>query len=326
MIQVANLKDVAPDILTPLIEKYRYTPYWYIPGVEEEGRRTLLRRQLESAWNKETVYVLGAMINSSLVGFLHMNKLYWDSDHFGFDIVRLNHILAAPIAENPAEILEALLDAALAECAKNNTTAIHTRIPLDEIRLIQLLERFGFRMMDVQVTYCFDLQKQDIVDFKDKCVIRGYQNSDKETFVDLARTAYTLDRFHADPHLSKERSDELHAQWIKNSCEGQIADYVVVAEVDGQPVGYTTCVFHGDHGDLLNLRIGGMILSAVAPQARGRGCYTSMINGGLKWFKDKADVVYLGTQVNNYPVQQAWAKLGFRLAQASVSLHLWLKD
>lgn len=326
MTRVVNLKDANPDILTPLIAKYRYTPYWYIPGIREESRRALLRHQLEGSWGKETTCVLGAMIDSSLVGFLYMNRLDWDSDHFGFDVTRLNHVVVDHTRANPGVVFEALLSAAKTELVKRNVATVHTRVPLDEILLIQYLERFGFRIMDVQVTYYFDLRKQSIVDLEDRCVIRGYRESDKEVFVELARTAYTLDRFHSDPHLDKGRSDELHAQWIKNSCEGRIADYVVVAEMDGKPVGYATCVYHGDHEGLLNLRIGGMVLAAVAPQARRRGCHTSMLNGRLKWFKDKADVVYIGTQANNYPALRAYVHLGLRPVQASASLHLWLRD
>jgi len=324
MIHIINLKNENPYVIAPIIETYRYKPYWYIPDVKEESSRALLFHQLESTWGHESTYILGAMIDGSLSGFLHMNRLDWDSEHFGIEIVRINHIVVSPKVKDSNWVLEALLKAALAELIKYGITAVHTRIALDEIRLIQLLERFGFRLMDVQVTYYFDLRKQNIIALVDKCLIRAYQDSDKETLIELARSAYTLDRFHSDPYLSKEKCDELHAQWIKNSCEGHIAAHVLVVEVNGEPVGYTTCVLHGDYGGLLNLRIGGMILSAVDPKARGRGCYTSMINGGLRWFKDKVDVVYLGTQVNNYPVQLAWAKLGFRIAQASASMHLWL--
>jgi RimJ/RimL family protein N-acetyltransferase len=83
----------------------------------------------------------------------------------------------------------------------------------------------------------------------------------------------------------------------------------------------------GDHGGLSNVRTGGLILSAVAPWAEGKGLYTSMINGGLKWFAAQGvEVSHLGTQVNNYPVQRAWTRLGFRLAKSGPSMHLWLGE
>jgi len=324
MIQIINLKKESPQILMSLIKSYRYTPYWYIREIKEENRRALLFHQLESSWSDEDSYILGAIVDGSLIGFLHMNRLNWDSEHFGLGIARLNHILVDPIVEDSIEIFKFLLEAARAELIKRGISSFHARIPLDEIRFIQFLEQIGFRLMDIQVTYYFDLRKQSIINLEEKCSIRAYNNSDIELLIEIARTAFTLDRFHSDPHLSKEKCDELHALWIKNSCQGRIADHVLVAEVDGEPVGFTTCVLHGNYGGILNLRIGGMILSAVAAKARGRGCYTSMINSGLKWFKDKVDIVYLGTQVNNYPVQLAWAKLGFKIAQASASMHLWL--
>ena len=143
----------------------------------------------------------------------------------------------------------------------------------------------------------------------------------------LAREAYTdiPDRFHSDPHLTAERCDELYAEWIRNSCSGQLADHIVVAELNGRPAAYTTLKLEGNHNGLSNVRTGGLILSATAPWAEGKGLYTSMINGGLKWFDAQGvEVSHLGTQVNNYPVQRAWARLGFRLAKSGPSMHLWL--
>jgi RimJ/RimL family protein N-acetyltransferase len=199
---------------------------------------------------------------------------------------------------------------------------------MDAISALQGLQIVGFQTMDVQTTWIFDHERQELSDFKSRCKLRPAREADKEEFVPLAREAYrdTPDRFHADPKLAMAKCDELYAEWIKNSCSGPLADHIVVAEVDGRPAGYTTIRLDECIREETVSRSGGMILSAVAPWAEGGGLYTSMIHEGLRWLVEHGvKVSHLGTQVNNLPVQRAWAKLGFRLAKAGSSMHFWVR-
>jgi GNAT superfamily N-acetyltransferase len=323
--EIINLKECAPETIYPLLEDYRHKPYAYVRGVSEEARFRLLRDQIEKSWHQENTTILGALDHSAVLGFVHMNRQDWDSGRFGVEIARINHFALAPHA--PLHVFGELAREAVRYARKQDVISINARLPLDEIRQIQILEGAGFQLMDVLVTYVIEMSRYSSTkDAEEKCVIRDYRSDDRGVLVEMARTAYTIDRFHSDPHLPIEKSNDLHALWIGNSCDGRVADHVVVAEVHNKPVGYTSCVDHGDHGGLLNKRIGGLVLSAVSPEARGQGCYTGMIRGGLNWFQGRADAVYLGTQANNYPVQRAWSGMGFKQSQAGASMHAWLGD
>jgi GNAT superfamily N-acetyltransferase len=194
------------------------------------------------------------------------------------------------------------------------------------ISSVHALEEAGFRTMDAHITLVFEHSKQSILDYKDSCTIRDYKASDENKLIGIARDAFTKtpDRFHADPNLPADRKNEVYAEWIRNSCSGQLADYVVVAELNGEPVGYATAKFHGDHGGLSNTKTGTLVVGAVAPSAQRKGIIISLEIACLKWLNAKnTDVSCVGTQVNNYAVQRTFVRLGFRPAMAGVHMHIW---
>jgi GNAT superfamily N-acetyltransferase len=323
--EITNLKHCLPETIYPLLETYRQKPYSYVRGVSEAARLRLLRDQIEKSWHQEDTTILAAVDHDVVQGFVHMNRQDWDSQHFGLEMMRLNHIVVAPDA--PPHIFSELAREAVRYAQTQNITSINARLPLDEIRQIQTLEQIGFQLMDVLVIYVIEIAEfLSTAAAPENCVIRDYRADDRDALVEIGRKAYTLDRFHADAHLPAEKSDALNALWIGNSCDGRVADHVVVGEIGGKPIGYNTCVDHGDHGGLLNKRIGGFLLSAVAPEARGHGCYAGIIRASLKWFQGRADAVYLGTQANNYPVQRALSGMGFKQSHASATMHNWLGD
>jgi RimJ/RimL family protein N-acetyltransferase len=328
--EVLNLKDSAnSDWLTSIARDHPFPPLWWVPGLSDGSRRSLLEANLRSLLDAPDSAFIGYREADKLLGVAALRHMPWDSNHFGFCVYRVEQFdVWGDVAQLELRAAR-LAEAVVARARELGARTVHASLPMEAIAAIHALDSAGFRIMDVLVTWIFEHGKQQISDYPDKCIIRGVQPGDAEVLVPLARTAYTdtPDRFHADPHLPTERSNELYAEWIKNSFNGKLADYIVVAEVDGKPAGYTTLKLEGDHQGKSNVKTGGLILSAVAPWAEGRGVYTSMINGGLRWFQQQGvQVSHLGTQVNNYPVERAWARLGFRLAKAGPSLHLWLGD
>jgi RimJ/RimL family protein N-acetyltransferase len=312
-----------------ILAGHPYKPLWWVPGVTAESQRALLARDLHTALNDDRCRLLGLTDRGRFRGMAELRYMEWDSRHFAFPVHRLDNFAVWGDKHELAQLSETLVGAAIERARTAGARTIHSWLPMDAVRSVQALEDAGFRITDVLTTWVFEHAKQKISDYPDRCIIRGCQKDDEEVFVSLAREAYTEtpDRFHSDPHLSPERSNEVYAEWIKNSFSGQLADHIIVAELDGRPAGYTTLKLEGNHDGLSNIRTAGLILSAMAPWAEGRGLYTSMINAGLKWFAAQGiEVSHLGTQVNNYPVQRAWARLGFRLAKSGPSMHLWLNE
>lgn len=316
------------EIRATLVARSRFPTGWWLPGYTDEERRTLLSKRLDEAASAPDHFLFRLQESGSVAGYALFRRMPWDSEHFETPVFRLDSLEAWGGREaRPGQarrLAREVVDVVRAEGGRT----IQAWVPMDAIAEIQALEDTGFRTMDVLTTWVFEHGRQKHPSLEDKCILRGAVESDVETLGALAREAYrdTPDRFHADGRLSLASCDELYGKWIENSCSGAIADYVIVAEVDGRPAGYTTIRLDEPIENEETPRSGGMILSAVAPWAEGRGLYTSMIREGLRWLEEKGvRATHLGTQVNNIPVQRAWARLGFRLAKAGPSMHLWLE-
>ena len=50
-----------------------------------------------------------------------------------------------------------------------------------------------------------------------------------------------------------------------------------------------------------------------------------MIYEGMKLFEGKSKSLTLGTQINNYAVQKAWSRLGFKIYDSKYVLHKQIK-
>jgi len=194
---------------------------------------------------------------------------------------------------------------------------LSVKISTDNKKLLHMFEENGYKVMDTLVTYRFDFGKKNLIDMTHNCTLRDAVDYDLENLKEFAGNSFKIDRFHSDTTLDNSDADKYYSQWIENSYNGY-ADKVIVADIDGEAVGFTTCKLPNktDHE-----QIGRMVLSAVSEKSRGKGVYTSMIHEGILWFKNKTRIVEVGTQINNYPVQKTWINLGMFLTDSSYILH-----
>jgi hypothetical protein len=72
-----------------------------------------------------------------------------------------------------------------------------------------------------------------------------FEPGDLPEILEIGRTAFIFDRFHADPALSPTVADLVNESWTRNCCLGTAADAVIVAEADGRVASYVTC--QADH-------------------------------------------------------------------------------
>jgi ribosomal protein S18 acetylase RimI-like enzyme len=223
------------------------------------------------------------------------------------------------------KLCETLFAEAITVAREEGIEQLTMRISPRDIDAIQTANSLGFNFIDVLVTYAIDINQIDTAKIQPPkdFIIRMKQDSDFDVLQKIAHDSFVKDRFHSDTKFNKAAADTFHGKWIENSLSGKAADDVVVAEVDGVPAGFTTIKNNRLLSESINLRSGSMILSAVDSSFRGKSLYTHMIAGGLRYFMDKADVVDLGTQVDNLPVQRAWCFLGFKPSEYMVTMHWW---
>jgi ribosomal protein S18 acetylase RimI-like enzyme len=248
-------------------------------------------------------------------GAMFVQKSVFDTTHFGFGVGKLRLGLFTPgvSIEHRRELVRAMREVA----RQANLDVVFARVAADDILTIQSLELEGGVTADVLNTYSMDLTgiERRSVDAE------PVHPSDAHALEKIARRIFTLDHFHGDSRLAREKSDELFGKWIFNSVLGG-ADATFKTVDNGVPVGFITCRLVNV---VDNIVYGVIELVGVDRNARNRGIASSLVAAALQWFASQgANSVYAGTQAANIPAARLYEKAGFRLAYCEVTIHLWI--
>lgn len=243
----------------------------------------------------------------------------WDSQHFGKRIGEL--VLYETKGASLDGSLAIHLFEKISREIQQNFDMLFCRVNTDRKNFVKAAETTDFRLMDTQVEYEFINQKQPVKEIPDSCILRPAELKDLGYLKEIARNSFFKTRFHADAKLGKEASDLLYQIWVEKSVQDNYADRVVVAQIDDIPVGFATwnLVKAGD------LAMGRLELTAVSETDRNKGIYTSLVNEGIKFYRDKAISIYSSTQINNIAGQRVWIKLGLTMKNSWYIFHRWFK-
>ena len=192
-----------------------------------------------------------------------------------------------------------------------------------DLSTIHVLEKEAYLCMDNLVTYTFDL-KQPRPDRKAHPYrIRPVQKKDGNTLKKIVRDSQFMDRFHNDPHISREKSDRLYETFIENAMKGIGADTVLVAECDDKVAGFNTIESQNRLYSSYEIKIGSFVLNAVAPEYRNRGIYSSLMDDSLLYLEGNADLAEIRTHAGSSSVHRTLPKIGFRLSLSQLTFHAW---
>lgn len=322
-VKICDLETQSLGELKPLIAKCAYIPFKEY-GLEEHLGVNYVIEKLSDVLSQGG-FILVAKEQGETVGLISLKRLEWDSRHFGTEISKVTHLLALGDYFKSVNIKKELISNLLARCYSNLLLHINARIDKEDLSSAHALELNSFRLMDVLVTYSFDFRKQTRVDMKTQYRIRRYRQNEIYELAEIARACFrdnpvVTDRFHADPTLPKEKSGEVYVKWLMDSFQNQCSQ-VLVAELDGTPVGFNLCAINKLVASKLPLRLGTIDLTAVKPSERGKLIATSLLNASLDWFTNKVDIVESGGQVSNYAIQRAWSKVGFKPVRSQCTFH-----
>lgn len=226
-------------------------------------------------------------------------RLAWDTEFWGVRVGRATH-----------------LDG-LGDWAVENTMGLICLL-VDTVGEAQDAQARGFRLMDVRVT----LSRPAAMKPSSARLLR---DEDVDALCTIARTAFPLTRFYADPLLDDDRCGDLYVEWTRSLCAGA-ADVVLVAErimdvgdnrgVARTPVGYVTVSIDGGVAEI------GLI--AVADGLRGTGIGADLVRAAVDVAKVRGchsiDVV---TQGANIGALRTFEGCGFRITKTQLWLHRW---
>lgn len=213
----------------------------------------------------------------------------WDTEFWG-----------VPVAN--AETVDGLS----AWAAENTVGLVCLLVGADEIDEIHEAQSNGFRLMDIRVTLEMSLLNMAV--FIDPRPIAEHEH---DTVAELARTAFRLTRFYADPRLPDDRCDDLYETWVR---KGIAAGNCLV--VGSGPAGFVTVGLEEEQASI--------DLIAVSRSLHGDGFGTTLVISAAKWaWQRGATSMKVVTQGRNIPALRTFEAAGFRVTNTSVWLHKW---
>lgn len=220
-----------------------------------------------------------------------------------------------------AQVTADRVPSVLSFCHDEGVELCIARCSADDLVAAQELEHSGFMLTDTLVWYeraLLDLPLPQPL--RGSVRIRSVEPGEEGEVAELAAAAFRgyAGHYHADPRLDPTLADEVYADWARRSCtDARVADEVLVAELKGRLVGFTSVRLNGaDEAEGL--------LDAVAPEARGVGIFTGLLVERLRWSRSHgAARATVSTQITNLVAQRTWTKLGYLPAHARYTFHRW---
>ena len=197
------------------------------------------------------------------------------------------------------------------------------RVSAGDHSSIHALEGQAFRHMDSLVTYTAELPCRTDRAAHPFCSARLFRDRDLPEIRRIAQCAFSLDRYHTDPRIPKEQSDELYGRFAENAARGIGADTIMVAVHRNRVIGFNTMDLNNHNATRSGVRIASFVLNAVSPEYRNRGVYTGLIHESLRYCNGKADYVEIRTHIDNYPVHRVLPGFGFRATASYLTFHRW---
>ena len=238
-----------------------------------------------------------------------------DTERFGFKVGKIDGEF---FKTHKIQILDIL--------AKEDFKLIISRVDMNDVDLINDLERLGFRYKDSQITYKYDLNqfKSSVPHISFKYEIRDFKESDIDILVKLAGDSFDgYGHYFANKQLDPIKCREVYEDWAYNTCtNSNVADKIIVAHDNDKPIGYLSFKIYESDGK--KYAAGGM--GAVDKNYRGNNIFPAIISAGLQWGKDiELDWEEHNVIVNNFPVNRSMNKLGFKPNNPVITMHKWLK-
>lgn len=240
--------------------------------------------------------------------FIFAEKLKWDSDFFGYNIVRINSIIGSEHLDM-AEVIRQWLD----QAKKRNVRYVLFTIFPEDLDTVQTLGKCGFELVETRFIYHSPLEQ---VLLPEQFPIRLATSDDIPVLSRIAREMVNpFDRFHADPFISPLDKNRMMSEWVRVSIEDDFADFVVVPDVP-TPLAFCTVKTHRDKWNSWGVNLSqSVVLGAVDPAFKG--WYRKLISESNRILNEQdASHVFWKTQSTNRAAIRTAEKLGYQYGRS----------
>jgi dTDP-4-amino-4,6-dideoxy-D-galactose acyltransferase len=239
-----------------------------------------------------------------------IERLPWDSDHYGIAVARLNEP-----APSPAD-----LEACVRAARRSGIRLLYWLASPDAEIHDGLVVRLGGKRISGRVVYQRELEEadEDGLDELEGFRIEVYAGvRATRRLRNLAIEAGAYSRFQVDDRLPIGKFEEMYETWVEKSVAGELADEVVVAtDAEGEVAGFVSFKVRGEAADI------GLV--SVHSTGRGRGVASALLRRAhLRMGKLGARTVTVATQAENEPACRLYASSGYRVCEAGIYYHFF---
>jgi hypothetical protein len=297
-----------------------------IPLVSLAQDRTAMIVETARSWAYQGAIVISPF-NDLTQGFAILQPLEWDTEVLGIKSARLQAFWAGVDQEEIA-FKAPVLAYVLKSCIEQSEIhLVDHKLSTRQLYTGRFLELIGFHLVDVLSTIHLEIKISEPSPVGN---VRLATDSDLEPLTQLSREAYgdldaIQDRFYLEPTIPRERADEVFARWFENSYKKQQAGKGVVFVYDEGtgPLGYLAIE---KLGELVRPKTWYDSLNAIAPDARGRGAYKTLLSATKNYLRENGQTdLITKTQISNQRVINSWLHAGANIIESAATYH-WTKQ
>lgn len=286
---------------------------------------TYLKRTIEQL-DRGSRRVLAWCNTGEISGLASIERLDWDSRHFGVSMARLELVVASGLEALAAR---ELILTALRLCSELGIRHVSCRLHLGVQNALEALTDCRFRAVGVKLSL-----RATTVGIKSAQAVPGvrlrdFRAQDAARVRELAGLAVIDSRFHRDGRFDPGPVRSLYENWVERTWKRE-SGQITVAEQGGEVVAFLAAdteipVYGLRREDLGGLQTGFVGLVAVDVPARGSGIGKLLIGECTgKLFCKGCSVVYANVMLTNESSVNAFFRIGFGLKGSVRELHLWL--
>ncbi len=288
MVKVETYEGELTEEIIDLAKSYEYKPFHYMGAAKEEGLQKLFLGQVGKfhgfcAQQPENgAFFIARDDSGKLAGFTGAQTLDFDSAVLNVPSGRIPFFVLGPdMLPNYPEsrpVADALVNTVLDWLKGKGIVFTNIRTAALELPLIHALENSGFYLVDNAITVFFHKDKVELYE-KGDYDIRLFADKDLPTVIEIISDAYTQDRFHLDPNIPHDRSEELYKLWIEHNCVNpKDQEWVLIAERKGLVKGFFQYEYQREFSEATGIGLYSYGLAAVVRDRTALGAYSSMLS------------------------------------------------
>ncbi len=209
----------------------------------------------------------------------------------------------------------------LTRASDNNQIFYYVKVPVARLDLMHALNKSGFKVVDVNVTFeC--MPRETEIDLFSPIIIRLARPEDRDTTLDIAGTCFTYSRFHLDPLISNDLANLIKREWVANYFKGERGEQILVAERDAKPIGFLA-ITKGISG---NTSIRAIDLIGIQSEYQRIGAGKQIVDFFISNSVGKCNILRAGTQIANVPSMNFYQRCGFHITESAYVLHAHVHD